>query len=356
MRIDPVVYMEWAKTKPKAKINLSRSGVADLSLEDLHLERTDLDINGEHPYGYPPLLEAIASRYMVDEKNVLPTLGASQAVFFVCATLLEPGDEVIVEKPAYEQLLAGPRFFRADIKRFERAFEDGYMIDPDHFRSLLSPRTKLVILTNLHNPSGVLLPPAAIKKLALIAGEEGAMVFVDEIYLEFLEGGQTSFHLADNMIIASSLTKAYGLGGLRCGWILAPSFLSEKMRRLMDHDHVESVFIGEQISAKAFGRLDSIRAENNRVIEKNLALVRDFFRRENRLRWVAPAHGIACFPRIEARLDGTQLARMLLEKYETLVVPGHFFEESRHFRLGYGVPTPVLEQGLENIRSVLKEF
>jgi len=182
------------------------------------------------------------------------------------------------------------------------------------------------------------------------------MVLVDEIYLEFLERKETSFCLADNVIVASSLTKAYGLGGLRCGWILAASFLTEKMRRFMDHDNVEGVFIGEQISATIFSRLDSVRAKNSPIIEKNLALVRDFIRRENKLRWVEPAHGIACFPRIEARLDGSQLARLLLERYETLVVPGHFFEEPKHFRLSYGVPRPVLEQGLENIGSVLRDF
>ncbi len=356
MQIDPVVYMEWAKTKPKAKINLSQSGVADMSLNDLDLVRADLDINGNQPYGYPPLIEAIASAYEVDEKNVLPTLGASQAIFFSCAAVIEYGDDVLVEKPAYEQLLAVPRFFKANVKRFERRFKDGYAVDLDHFRSVLTPRTKLVILTDLHNPSGVQLSAAAVKDLALAAGEEGAMVLVDEIYLEFIKPRQTSFHSADNMIVASSLTKAYGLGGLRCGWILAPSFLTEKMRRFLDHDNVEGVFIGEQISAKVFSQLDCFRAKTAPVIEKNLSLLRDFMREENKLRWVEPDGGIACFPRIEARLDGGQLSRLLLEKYETLVVPGHFFEEQKHFRLGYGVPAPVLEQGLRNIKSVLKDF
>ncbi len=92
------------------------------------------------------------------------------------------------------------------------------------------------------------------------------------------------------------------------------------------------------------------------VFEKNLVLLRDFMQGENRLSWVEPDGGIACFPRIEARLEGGQLSRLLLEKYETQVVPGHFFEEPKHFRLGFGVSTPVLEQGLRNIRSVLKDF
>ena len=356
MQIDPVVYMEWAKTKPKAKINLSQSGVADLSLNDLGLVTADLDINGEQAYGFPPLIEAIASAYGVEEKNVLPTLGASQAILFSCAAVIEPGDEVVVEKPAYEQLLAVPRFFRANIKRLERRFRDGYAVDLDYFRSVLTPRTKLVILTDLHNPSGVRLPAATLKELASAAAEEGAMVLVDEIYLEFVNPHRSSFHLADNMIVASSLTKAYGVGGLRCGWILAPSFLTEKMRNFLDHDNVVGVFIGEQISAKVFSQLNSLRAKTAPVFEKNLTLLRDFMRGENKLSWVEPDGGIASFPRIEAHLESGQLSRLLLERYDTQVVPGHFFEEPKHFRLGFGVPTSVLEEGLWNIRSVLKDF
>jgi aspartate/methionine/tyrosine aminotransferase len=358
MHVDPIVYMEWAKNRPEARINLSLSGWDDLSWRDLALDRKGLDINGEHAYGYGPLIEALASRYGVSEDSVVTTNGASQAVFFACAALIEPGDEVLVEKPAYEPLLAVPRFFRARLKRLERRFEDGYAVDPDTLRAAISPRTKLVILTNLHNPSGVLLSQKAVKELALTAAEKGVMILVDEIYLEFAEGrkGTTSFPLSENIIVASSLTKVYGLGGLRCGWLLAPASLAGKVKRLVDYVSVEGVFIGEQISARVFNRLDSIRARNAPMIKRNLAVVRDFIRGEKGLHWVEPAHGIICFPRIEASLDGDELLRLLLERYETSVVPGHFFEARKHFRLGFGVPTPVLKRGLRNIRKVLAGY
>jgi aspartate/methionine/tyrosine aminotransferase len=328
MHVDPIVYMEWAKNRPEARINLSLSGWDDLSWRDLALDRKGLDINGEHAYGYGPLIEALASRYGVSEDSVVTTNGASQAVFFACAALIEPGDEVLVEKPAYEPLLAVPRFFRARLKRLERRFEDGYAVDPDTLRAAISPRTKLVILTNLHNPSGVLLSQKAVKELALTAAEKGVMILVDEIYLEFAEGrkGTTSFPLSENV------------------------------KRLVDYVSVEGVFIGEQISARVFNRLDSIRARNAPMIKRNLAVVRDFIRGEKGLHWVEPAHGIICFPRIEASLDGDELLRLLLERYETSVVPGHFFEARKHFRLGFGVPTPVLKRGLRNIRKVLAGY
>jgi aspartate/methionine/tyrosine aminotransferase len=358
MRLDPVRYMEWAKLHAQAKINLSRSGLADRSLADLGIDRRDLEINGDHPYGYPPLIEAISARHRVGERCVLPLNGASQGIFFAIAALLSPGDEVLVEQPAYEPLLAVPRFFRAEVKRFARRFEDGYAIDLDRLRSAITARTKLIVLTNLHNPSGVFLDDRSLREVAAAGSEKGAMVLVDEIYLEFLEGKgpETSFHLAENMIVTSSLTKVHGLGGLRCGWMLAPESLVERMRRLMDLVSVEGVFIGEQVSARAFSELDSLMALSRPLIEGNFALVKDFVRAEKKLSWVEPAAGIVAFPRIEAGLDGTRLARILRDEYDTSIVPGHFFEEADHFRLGFGVPPEELKQGLENIRRALAPY
>jgi len=326
--------------------------------QDLDLNLEDLQIDGEHGYGYEPLLEAIAAKYRVREENVVSTLGASQALFSVCAVLLQPGNEVLIEKPVYEPLLSVPRAFGAKILRFGRKYKQRYEVNFEEFASLLSSRTKLVILTNLHNPSGALLSRPALRKLAAAAEKKKALILVDEIYLEFLDGeeGETSFSLAPNLIVISSLTKVYGLGGLRCGWILAPAQLAERMRKLMDYILVEGVFIGEQISAKVFVQLDSIKAKNKPLIEKNKSMIRDFIQGEERLSWIEPAQGVVCFPRVEAPMNGDNLAELLQEKYDTSVVPGSFFEEPQHFRLGYGLPSSLLAEGLENIRKALREF
>jgi aspartate/methionine/tyrosine aminotransferase len=357
MRIEPLEYMEWAKLHPRAKINLSRSGRADKSMADLGVDRAVLEVNGASPYGHPALQAALGRRYNVPETSIFTTGGASQAIFMVCAALLEAGDRVLVEKPAYEPLLAVPRLLRAEILRLERRFEDGYRIDVEGLRRALALRPKLVILTNLHNPSGVRLRGEMLREVASAAAGAGAMVFVDEIYLEFTADNPpaTAFSVGDNVITASSLTKAYGLGGLRCGWVFAPGPLARVLRRLIDHLNVEGVFIGEQIAAMVIGRLDRWAAEAQAAVRKNLALVRDFIAREKKLSWVEPDCGIICFPRIEADIDGTELAAVLEERYDTTIVPGRFFEEPRHFRLGFGGPEDELAQGLDNIHRALGE-
>jgi hypothetical protein len=355
MKFESIEYMEWAKLESKAGINLSRSGVAGLELKDLDMDLTGLEINGDHSYGYPPLLEAIAARYGAQEDQVVPAVGTSLAVFIACAAVLEKGDGVAIEKPAYEPLRSVPRAIGAEITRFERPYEVGYKVDRDRFGSALAANPKLVILTNLHNPSGAYLARPQIQALAFEAQRKGAFVFVDEVYLEYMAGSEagSSFGLAENIIVASSLTKVFGLAGFRCGWLLAPAPLARKMRRVMDHLTVEHVYIAEQLAARAFPLLDAIKERNRPLFENNRRTVRNFIRETDELEWQEPAGGVIGFPRVKGPFDGDALARILREQYDTSVVPGRFFEDSRHFRLGFGVPPQTLAQGLENIKKAL---
>jgi hypothetical protein len=356
MNIRSVAYMEWAKARPAAAVNLSLSGLAGPALADLGIDWGEIALNGEHPYGWPPLLEAIAARHGTDVGKVCPMLGTSQGIFSICAALVGPGDEVLVEKPAYEPLLAVPRLLGAKVRRFERRFENGYRVDPEDLRASLGPGTKLVILTNPHNPSGVALTRDEVLVLASVAGEKGATVLVDEIYLEFQEGeaARTSFGLAPNVAVTSSLTKVFGLSGLRCGWALAQDGLAAALRKLMDHMFVEPVFIAEQVAARLFARLDMMKAASRPLVEANFRTVREFMGKEDALEWAEPSPGIIAFPRLRCAGDADELVRRLLEERGTCVVPGRFFEEPRSFRLGFGIPKSELGRGLESLRAVLE--
>lgn len=355
MDIRPVAYMEWAKSRPGAELDLSLSGVSGPALADLGVDWSALALNGAHPYGWPPLLEAIAARCGTEPGRVCPTLGASQGIFMVTTAAAGPGDGVLVESPAYEPLLSVPGLVGASVRRFERRFEDGYRVTPDGLRAALAPGTKLVLMTNPHNPSGAAMGRAEMKALAAAAAEVGATLLVDEIYLEFLEGeaSRTAFGAAPNIAVTSSLTKVFGLGGLRCGWVLAQEPLAARIRRLTDHLHVEHVFIAEQVAARVFPGLDAMKAAQRPRLATNLAMVRGFMERTNGLEWVEPPGGIVCFPRLRAGGDAGFLVARLLEKHRTRVVPGRFFEAPRHFRLGFGIPADELGKGLEALGAAL---
>lgn len=350
--------MNWAKLKFKARINLCRSGVENFSMLDLDINWSELDITGDNPCGYPPLIQKIASLYGAELDQVATTQGTSQALFLTCAALICPGDTVLVESPAYEPLLAVPEALGGHIKRFARKFENGYQLSWPDFDAAISEGARLVVLSNLHNPSGTWLPPESISALAKKAGEKGASLLIDEIYLEFLcrEKSQSAFGLADNVIVISSLTKAYGLGGLRSGWVLGPKEVVKKIKEIVNYINVEGVFLSEQLSLHLFNLLPDIKKRNSEQIAKNLSLVSEFIDVEGRLAWVRPAGGVVCFPRLQEPHAGDRLAEVLRSKFDTCVVPGRFFESSRHFRLSYGIDTDILIQGLDNIRSALKKL
>jgi aspartate/methionine/tyrosine aminotransferase len=351
--------MEWAKLVPPAANNLCRSGVDAPAWDELGVDPRDLALYGNHPYGHEPLLQAVAARAGTAPENVVIVAGASQAIFLTAAALLEPGDHVLVERPAYEPLLSVPRVLGADVSRIERRFEDGYSIDLDRLAESLTPRTKLLMLTNLHNPSGVFLSRDEIGAVAAVAARTGAYVFVDEVYLEFLSRpkGGTAYGAAENIITAASLTKAYGLAGLRCGWILTPPPLVPLFRHVVDHVFVEHVFMAEQMAARIFPRLDALRTRSQALIGPNHARLSAFMAAEPRLEWVEPENGIIAFPRVKAFSgSGDALARILKERHETSVVPGRFFEEPGHFRIGFGAAPEILGRGLTAIGRALGEF
>src|SRR3954462_2563381 len=148
-------YMEWAKTRPTPEIDLAGSNILPCSLDDLPGARDAIALSGANDDGYRPLMEAIAARYGVDVGRVTTAGGTAGANFLVFAALLEPGDEVLVERPGYDPLLGAARMAGARTMRFDRSFADGFALDPDRVRAAMTPRTKVIVITTPHNPTGV---------------------------------------------------------------------------------------------------------------------------------------------------------------------------------------------------------
>ena len=348
-------YMNWAKTRSVAKYNLATSGLGNLKLRDLCVSLDDLEItNGG--YGYKPLIESIATRYRVAPEEVVTAAGTTFANHLAMAALIKPGDEVLFEHPAYEPMLALAHYLGADIKRFSRAFDNGFGILPEELERLVSRKTRLIVITNLHNPSGVLIDDATLKQIGEIARAVGARVLVDEVYMEtlFEEAPRTSFHLGREFVITSSLTKAFGLSGLRCGWILAEPELARRMWLLNDLFAATPVHAGERLSVIAMQQLAGIGECAKELLDRNRRILNEFLDTREDLEVVRPEFGTVMFPGVR---QGTseRLCQVLRGKYETSVVPGSFFEMPAHFRVGIAGDTKTLEAGLERLGSALEE-
>ena len=349
-------YMNWAKTSSTAKFNLATSGIGNLKLSELRVSLDDLEItNGG--YGYQPLIDAIAKRYRVHTDSIVTAAGTTFANHLAAAALIKPGDEVLVEHPGYEPLLAAIQYLGAQVKRFSRRFENGFQILPDEIESLVTRNTRLVVITNLHNPSSVLIDTATMKQIGEIARRAGTRVLLDEVYMEtlFEESPPTAFHLGNEFVITSSLTKAFGLSGLRCGWIFAEPELARRMWLLNDLFASTPVHAGERLSVVAMQQLKEIGGRSQQLLDRNRGILNEFLDTRKDLEVIRPEFGTVMFPRVrEGTANG--LCQLLREKYETSVVPGRFFEMPNHFRVGITSETDVLEEGLARLGKALDEI
>ncbi len=352
-------YMAWMKHAPEVTYNLMGSNLLHCRVEDLPQARERLELEGLHEEGYEPLLEAIAGRYEVAVEQVSLATGTSGANFLVCGALLRPGDEVLVERPAYDPLLGIPRFLDARIRRFDRVFEDGFQVDPERVAAAVTPKTRLIIMTNLHNPTGALTAADRLVAVGEVAESVGARVLVDEVYLESVPGEEEppAARISPTFISTSSLTKAYGLSGLRAGWTLASPEVAEKIRRVRDLVDAVGVFPSELLALIAFENLPALRRRARSILDPNFKLLHDFMKSRPDLEWVEPGGGSVGFPRIRGVEDTTSFVDVLRERYDPGVVPGRFFEAPGHFRVAVGGKMDVLEGGLERLGEALdKEF
>ncbi|MFY9552476.1 MAG: pyridoxal phosphate-dependent aminotransferase, partial [Thermoanaerobaculia bacterium] len=274
----PAPYMEWAKFRPRPAIDLAGSNLLACSLEDLPGAREAMDIAGESPDGYPPLLEAIARHSGVGAEQVASAVGCAGANFLACAALLSPGDEVLVESPNYDPLPGAARLVGARVTTFERRFEDGYALDPAAVTACLTPRTRVVILSNPHNPSGVLASQESLKELGRLGETRDFHVLVDEVYRDVVLENRpdTAAHVSERFVATSSLTKAYGLASLRCGWAIASPAVARAIRRARDVVDGWSPMPADRLSVVAFRNLPALAARARRIVEANSRAVTDF--------------------------------------------------------------------------------
>jgi hypothetical protein len=349
-------YMQWAKLKSGAKYNLATSGMPNVLMKDFPFEKEDLELTyGE--YGYEPLIEAIAEKSGAKSENVVLSFGTSMANHLALAALIAPGDEVLIETPVYELIVSAAEYLGANIKFFNRRHENDYRIDVAEIEAKITDKTKLVILTNLHNPSSVYTNEETLKQIGKIAARNGAKVLVDEVYLDtmFADAPPSAFHLGENFVVTNSLTKAYGLSGLRCGWILAQQDEAQKMRRLNDLFGSTNVHVAERLSLIALKNLNLFRERARKLLETNRSILHEFLDSRQDLNTVKPLYGTTVFPRF-LKQDTEFFFKLLREKYETTVVPGRFFYAENHFRIGLTCETETLRDGLERLSAALNEI
>lgn len=307
-----------------------------------------------HIEGSPELREMIAGLAGVPPDRVLATAGSSESILLTALALMNPGDRVMVESPAYEPLWKAFELLGADVSFLPRPFDHGFRPDPEALAAMEERPPRLLVLTNLHNPSGTRLGRRGLAHLAAMAEKADFHILVDEIFRESaLESPPPcALTLSDRFIVTSSLSKVYGLGGLRLGWCLAAPEPLEALAGVKDFASVAPSLLSDALGVRVLAAAEETRARNRSLVAAGRGLVEEWVAEEERVQWVVP-EGHVSFPRYEG--DVERLARVALERYGVLIAPGRLFGAPDHFRLCFGMEEDTLVAGLEGLSKALRE-
>ncbi len=293
--------------------------------------------------GAPSLREAIASIYETcGADDVLVLSSAEEGIFATYHALLEPGDHVVVETPCYESALELARSTAAEVTEWRRHYADGWAHDLDELESILRPDTRLVYVNTPHNPTGTLMPPAVLGRLVELCAERGAWLFCDEVYreLEHAPGDRlpAACDLYERAISLGSMSKTYGLPGLRLGWLASRD--RGALERVLDFKYYTTICSSapsELLSEIAILHRDVLADRNRSIVLANLPLLDAFFERHaETFSWVRPTASPIGFPRVEGVGDVTVFCERLIAETGVLLLPGAVYDEPDHVRFGFG--------------------
>ena len=350
--------MFWAHTdSARSPYTLTQSGMPNADAAFL-AELGTLDIGHPAREALPALEARIAELYGLPASRVIVTLGASGGMHLCALRFMRAGSRVVVDVPSYEPFRALPAYLGAEILPTRRRLEDGWTIDPDEVERLLARGTGPghVFIANLHNPTGALLDRGRMQRLARIAQAAGGCLVSCEVYMEYVPNEKRvhAFELAPNGITISSLTKAYGLGALRIGWILLGEGLARESAHLRDMSYltyVDPPTATMRAARLALDRLPELLAPLARVHRESRPVWKAWLESTPGIEARVPEHGIIAFPRVVDAGDTLALAEFLVREHQVDVVPGEFFGLPGHLRIGCGVPRATLEAALERVAS-----
>jgi len=318
-------------------------------------------LSSQNQWGHPELLRQLAKRYNIGFRNIVTTNGVSNGLFLLCKTVLRPDDEVLVESPCYEPLWATPRSMGAQV-RFLRRLPPKYQIDTEELGEMITERTRMVILSNLHNPTGTQLGKKELMEVLGVVkkANRDTMVVVDEIYLDFAGiDTRSAASYDEGFTILSSLTKVYGLGQLRCGWIISDSENVENIRKVQAVvEGVGSRFL-ETMDVMVLRNIREFWGLSNRTVKKNRAILADEIDpliAGGYLEGQIPKYGCVYFPKVEGVEDTEALCRGIARRFRVYVTPGRFFGDPSRIRIGFGGDEDELRRGLKALSDGLEAY
>ncbi|MCB1034054.1 MAG: capreomycidine synthase [Acidobacteria bacterium] len=368
MKFEKALLEDWMrKYYFEVDFDIGSSGVQDFSMAQIRellgfsLEEIDAVVfHDSQTLGGEGVRKALANRWTDgDADRVMVTHGSTEANFLIMTGLLEAGDEVVVLEPFYQQLYAVAQAVGCRLSRWHLHYENGFRPDFEELRRLVTPSTRMVVVNFPHNPTGATLTREEQQELIEICREAGAYLVWDGAFAELTYGAPP---LPDPVleyekaISMGTMSKAYGLPGLRVGWCLAAPEVLERFVLLRDYTLLHLSPLVELVAGKVFEqthRLVGLRLEEAKANREVLS--RWIAEHSELVEWVPPQGGVCAFPRLHEDLDVEAFCHRLAQDHRTLLVPGVCFRQPQHVRLGFGGSRENLEGGLARLSTCLAE-
>ena len=343
--------------------DVGESAVKFLAVNDLEMDLSQIDLRYGHHTGQPPLREVIAEQYPgLTSDQVIVTSGGSEANFAIVSALVKPGDHVIVEHPNYPSLYDVPRSLGCEVSLFKLKFNEQFRPDIERLKSMVTPKTKLISLTHPNNPAGSMITPAELQEIVDFVEERDIILMSDETYKE-MDPAQSlppAATLSDKAVSISSMSKCYGLPGIRIGWLATKNQqLLNDVLAIREQVTICNNALSEEIALNVLRRRETFLAKAREHIAVNRQIVANWMENHPFCEWVPPAAGVVAIPRLkkEINIDPEQLYQTLVHDYQTFVIPGRCFEmDNRYFRLGFGATSKEIQIGLENIDKAIESL
>ena len=369
MKYSPFTMERWQSTyEHRVRFNLSESGVHPLSVSELleladrGPETLDVRLGYGQSNGSDELRSRIAALYPgATEKSVLVTTGGAEANFTAFWHLLDPDAPTAVMLPNYMQMPGLLESFKAPILPFHLVEDEGWQPDLAMLEHGLEQGARSILVTNPSNPTGAVLSPESMEGIAALAERHGAWILADEVYQGAeLDGRQTPsfWGRTERVIVTNSLSKAYGLPGLRLGWALGPPEIMEAMWGRTDYTTIAPASLSDALASVALEppTRQKILARTRGILNDNLGVLTAWMDGQaGRYTYRPPDAGAICYVRYSTPVSSTDFAEMLRTEMDLLVVPGDHFGMDGYLRLGFGPPAAELSEALARLADAFDQ-
>ncbi len=361
MRFRPFSLENWfAKYELRCRINISESGILPVDFNWFDIDLNGLKLHYSHILGDLELRELITTEYSgLSSDRILVTTGCIEANFVAFASLVKPGDHVIVEHPNYQQLYEVPKALGGRVELLRLGYEDNYELDIDKLNEAVTSKTKLIVISHPNNPTGSVITLKTLKSIIEIVEDNKIYLLSDEIYRELsftqkpLPPAAT---LSNRAISNSSMSKLYGLPGLRIGWMVADEKIIQIAKEIRSYVTICGSTLSEYLSKIALKRKSELVTRAEKIAKTNIEVIKKWVENRDDVDWVPPRGGLVTFPRFFRNVTSTDLCTLLAEEYKVFVAPGRCFDFENHFRIGFGWSTEGLREGLAFVSRGLERY